>query len=98
MKLNSAQIEQTQRQLEADAIPAEHPAMGQLQRMFGEHTYFLGRTGLSIVEPVVSEPSNSRMGVVVSLANWADEDATALQTHAPEATDRMIDLGTDSSH
>ena len=95
MKLNSAQIEQTQRQLEADAIPAEHPAMGQLQRLFGEHTYFLDSTGLNIIEPIATEQSDSRMGVVVNLANWADGEATALKTHAPEATDRMIDFGAD---
>ena len=40
MKMNSAQIRQTLHQFEA-AIPAGHPVMPQLERMFGEHTYFI---------------------------------------------------------
>ncbi|MCA0246489.1 MAG: hypothetical protein LCH93_07705 [Proteobacteria bacterium] len=95
MKLTSAQIEQTQKQLQADAIPAEHPAMAQLERLFGDHTYFLDSTGLSIVEPVVTDQTDTRMGMVVSLANWASGDAKSLEAHAPEATDRMINLGND---
>lgn len=93
MKLTSAQIEQTRKQLQADAIPAEHPAMAQLERLFGDHTYFLDSTGLSIVEPVVTDRTDTRMGMVVSLASWAGGDEKSLQTHAPEATDRMINLG-----
>jgi hypothetical protein len=41
MKMNSAQIGQTLHQFEAQAIPAGHPVMPQLERMFGEHTYFI---------------------------------------------------------
>lgn len=98
MKMNSTQIEQTLRQLDAQAIPAEHPAMLQLERLFGEHTYFLDRNGLSIVEPVAAEQPDGHMGVVVVLANWTDGAETSLQPHAPEATDRVIDLGKDRSH
>lgn len=93
MKLNAAQIEQTQQQLQADAIPTEHPAMAQLERLFGEHTYFLDGTGLSIVEPIVTDQTNTRMGMVVSLANWTNGETKSLEAHAPEPTDRMINLG-----
>ena len=46
MKMNSAQIQQTLHtlnaaELNAEAIPAEHPMMSQLERLFGEHTYIL---------------------------------------------------------
>ena len=41
MKLNSAQIKQTPHQIDAQAIPAGHPAMPQLERLFGGHTFFL---------------------------------------------------------
>jgi hypothetical protein len=46
MKMNSAQIQQTlhtlnSAQLNAEAIPAAHPMMSQLERLFGEHTYSL---------------------------------------------------------
>ena len=61
MKMNATQIEQTLRQLDAQAIPAEHPAILQLERLFGDHTYFLDRNGLSIVEPVAAEQPDGHM-------------------------------------
>lgn len=101
MKMNSAQIEQTlhrlnAEELNAEAIPAGHPMMSQLERLFGDHTYFLGSNGLNIVEPV--ETNDGRLCVVVNLANWADSDATSLQPHPPEPTDLVVDLRADRRH
>jgi len=98
MKMNSAQIEQTLSQLDAEAIPAEHPMMPQLERLFGEHTYFLDSNGLNIVEPVDAEESDGNRGVVVNLASWTDAKAQSLQPHQPEPTDLVVDLETDSRH
>jgi hypothetical protein len=99
MKMNSAQIEQTLHQLNAEAIPVEHPVMQQLERLFGNHTYFLDGKGLNIVEPVeVEQNSSRRRGVVVNLADWTDAKTSSLQPHEPESTDLVIDLGTDSLH
>lgn len=98
MKLNAAQIEQTLQQLDAQAIPAEHPAMSQLERLFGEHTYFIDNSGLNIVEPVATDKAAGKMGVVVNLANWTDGKGTSLEAHAPELTDRMINLDKDRNH
>ena len=98
MKLNSAQIERTLHQLDAEAIPAEHPVMPQLERLFGEHTYFLDSNGLNIVEPLEAEQNDGRLGVVVNLADWTDAKAASLQPHAPESTDLMVDLETDQLH
>ena len=96
MKLNSAQIEQTLHQLDAQAIPKEHPAMSQLERLFGDHTYFLDSKGLNIVEPVEAEQKDGRLGVVVNLASWTDETGESLQPHAPEPTELVVDLETDN--
>ena len=52
MKLNSAQLERTLGQIEARPIPDDHPLIPQLNDLFGEHTFFLDRRGLNIVEPV----------------------------------------------
>ena len=73
MKMNSAQIEQTLNQIQAQAIPAGHPAMPQLERLFGGHTFFLDSEGLNIVEPVEAEQNDRPRGVVADLASWADE-------------------------
>ena len=98
MKLNSAQIEQTLHQLDAEAIPAEHPMMTQLERLYGEHTYFLAGNGLNIVEPVEAEENAAQRGVVVNLASWADSSAESLRPHAPQATELVVDLETDRRH
>jgi hypothetical protein len=98
MKMNSAQIEQTLQQLDAQAIPPEHPAMPQLERLFGDHTYFLDSHGLNIVEPVKAEQNDNRQGVVVNLASWSDGSGTNLQPHEPEPTDVVIELEIDTRH
>ena len=83
MKMNSAQIEQTLSQFDAQAIPTGHPAMPQLARLFGDHTFFLDSEGLSIVEP---------------LASWADETKASLEPHEPEPTEVVVDLKADTHH
>lgn len=94
MKMNAEQIEQTLHQLDAETIPAEHPVIPQLERLFGEHTYFLDGNGLNIVEPVEAEPDDIRRGVVVNLANWTNTAASSLQPHEPEPTELVIELET----
>ena len=100
MKMNTAQIERTldklnQEVLNAQTIPPEHPIIPQLERMFGEHTYFLDGRGLSIVEPVEDRPE-SRQGVVVNVASWADTAGDKLQPHNPEPTATVVDLDIDT--
>jgi hypothetical protein len=92
MKLNDSQIEQALHQFEAEAIPAEHPVIAQLERLYGEHTYFLDGNGLSIVEPLEPDVFDGRRGVVVNLANWANTSNSSLQPHDPEATEFLVDL------
>jgi hypothetical protein len=95
MKLNSAQIEQTLTQMNAEAIPPDHPVVPQLERLFGDHTYFLDSSGLSIVEPVEDQANKGPVGVVVNLANWTeskDSKAPKLAPHEPESTDLVVVL------
>jgi hypothetical protein len=98
MKLNSMQIKRTLHQFNADAIPEEHPAIAKLERLFGDHTYFLDKNGLNIVEPVEAEQTDGRKGVVINLASWTDESAASLQPHEPEPTDLVVDLEADTRH
>jgi hypothetical protein len=90
MKLNSAQLERTLGQLEARAIPDGHPLIQQLNDLFGEHTFFLDRHGLNIVEPIEVAGESA---MVVNLASWSDESRSGLEVHEPEATDVVIMLG-----
>jgi hypothetical protein len=100
MKLNTAQVERTVNQLQAQALPDDHPLMPQLNRLYGEHTFFLNSNGLNIVEPAddaldVPAPAISSVGVVVNVANWTDSNPPKLEAHEPELTDNTVSLAPD---
>ena len=93
MKLTSAQVERTLTQFEAQAVPANHPAVAQLSELFGDHTFFLDGNGLNIVEPIeAGAGTGAEPAQVVNLANWADETLTKLAPHEPEPTNAIVDL------
>jgi hypothetical protein len=99
MKLTSALVERTLSQFPAEAIPDNHPAVPQLNRLFGDHTFFLDDNGLNIIEPAEpGEPAkaNTKTGVeagkVVKLASWNDADPPSLEPHDPEPTDVVVVL------
>jgi hypothetical protein len=73
MKLSPAQVHRVQQQIDGRVIPNRHTLSPQLQRAFGNHTFFLDSEGLNIVEP---SPADSQVGNVVKLASWADDDHT----------------------
>jgi hypothetical protein len=93
MKLNSALVERTLNQFEAQAIPEDHPVAAQLSEVFGEHTFFLDGNGLNIVEPTEPMQAGGQTLRVVNLANWSDANRTSLSPHEPEPTDAIIELG-----
>jgi hypothetical protein len=92
MKLNSAQVEQTLSQFEAQVIPEDHPLVPELNKLFGEHTYFLDGNGLNVVEPNEGSRGGAPAGKVVNIANWSDGQLTKLMPHEPEPTTVMVVL------
>jgi|ERR1700692_4391698 hypothetical protein len=97
MKLTSAQVERTINQFEAQPLPDSHPAVPQLNEMFGDHTFLLDSNGLNILEPADEAPQERvRAARVINLANWSDENLTRLAPHEPEPTGAIIEL--DSKH
>jgi hypothetical protein len=93
MKLSNQAVEQTLTQFEAECLPEGHPAVAQLNQLFGEHTFFLDGEGLHIVEPSApAADAGAQKGVLVKLASWSDSSRTSLAPHAPEPTDRVIVL------
>src|SRR5881396_2462354 len=86
MKLDSALVERTLSQFEAQVIPDHHPAVPELNRLFGDHTFFLDRNGLNIVEPVAPMQEGTAAGQIVNLANWSNTDPPNLAPHEPEPT------------
>jgi hypothetical protein len=65
----------------------------QLNDLSGEHTFFLDRNGLSIVEPAEDGGAAAQWAQVVNLASWSDDNPTGLDLHEPEATDVVVMLG-----
>lgn len=96
MKLTAALVDKTLNQFEAQAIPDNHPAVPQLSDLFGDHTFFLDKSGLHVVEPTEPTASGARAGQVVKLASWNDAQRTSLVPHEPEPTDVVIVLDTDA--
>ena len=92
MKLNSTQVKQTLSQLQAEVLPDNHPAVAQLNSLFGEHTFFLDDGGLKVLEPVGVPEMATRTSEVVSLADWSDATLTSLRPHEPEMTGMVVVL------
>ena len=90
MKLNSVLVERTLGQIEAEAIPEDHPSVPKLKDLFGDHTFFLDTSGLNIIEPMEEAP---RTGKLVNVASWDDADPPQLLAHSPESTDVLIEFG-----
>ena len=92
MKLNSAQVQQTLNQMDAQVVPESHPALMQLTDVFGEHTFFLDKSGLKVLEPTDVSQMDGQSGEVVSLADWSDATLTSLSPHPPVSTGTIIVL------
>ena len=72
MKLTPILVERTLSQFEARAIPEGHPAVPELNKLFGEHTFFLDGSGLLIVEPALPDENGAETGQVVNPGNAAE--------------------------
>lgn len=90
MKLNSALVERTLSQFEAQAIPDNHPVVPQLKDVFGDHTYFINGSGLHVVEPVEPSEPQPDSGKVIRIATWTDANRSSLAPHEPEPTNVVI--------
>jgi hypothetical protein len=96
MRLNPTLVEKTLNQFEAQAIPENHPAIPELNRLFGDHTFFLDNNGLHIVEPAANDERGIQSGNVVKLASWNDAERTSLAAHEPQPTNVTIEFGSGS--
>ena len=91
MKLNSKSIQRVQEQLDGRVVP-DHPAFSPLYSTFGDHTFFLGVTGVTIVELIGSTDRGIEKGQVIKVAEWTDENYTCLVPHPPQPTDEVVVL------
>jgi hypothetical protein len=96
MRLNQTQVERTLSQFEAQALPDNHPAIPQLNNLFGDHTFFLDSRGLNVLEPAELAEIKEQTGEVVCLADWTESNLTGLTPHEPEPTGVVVLL--ESTH
>jgi len=96
MKLSSTQLKQTLSQFQAEVLPDNHPAVPQLNDLFGDHTFFLDTRGLKVLEPAGLPETEAQSGEIVSLADWSDASLTSLRPHEPEPTGVVVVL--ESTH
>src|SRR3979490_270507 len=93
MTLNSPQVTQTSRQFNAEGLPEGHPAVSQVNDLFGDHTFFLDGSGLNVLEPAeMPEKEAHAAGEVVCLASWSDATLTSLRPPEPEPTGIVVVL------
>jgi hypothetical protein len=95
MRLSTTLVQRTLSQFPAQAIPDNHPSMPELNRTFGDHTFFIDAAGLHIVEPAVPTDEGQEAGQVVRVASWQDANRTSLVAHPPEPTEVLVELGGD---
>ena len=93
MKLTSAQVERTMSQFEVQALPDNHPAVPELNELFGDHTFLLDSNGLNILEPADGVPRGGvQAAKVINLANWSGDNLTKLAPHEPQPTGAIVEL------
>ncbi len=93
MKLSVLSARQAAAQFDAWPVPPMHRMAHSLASIFGDHTFFLDRHGLNIVEVIDDEGRAYERGRVVKLATWADSACTVLSPHPEETTSTEVDLG-----
>jgi hypothetical protein len=80
MKLSSEKLGTVLEQIDAKVIPDDHPSLPKLRKVFGDHTFFVDDSGLTIIQPLDQQPQN---GGLIKIARWDDADPPRLVAHAP---------------
>jgi hypothetical protein len=89
MKLSSEKLDSVLEQIDAEVIPDDHPSLPKLRELFGDHTFFVDDSGLTIIQPL---DQHRQTGGLVKIARWDDANPPHLVAHTPEQTDILIKL------
>ncbi len=93
MKLSTDQIAAAKAVLGADPLPADHPVIEELEKAFGENTFYLDQNGLLVFETATAVEDTTTEARLVLVAAWTDENKTALGKVEPVDTGVKVDLG-----
>ena len=92
MRLSNAQTRDVMQQAEAQAIPADHPAVPDLERAFGPHTFFASTEGLHVVERGEVPGPETDAAFLVKIAGWVDDRHSGVIPQRAEVT-KVVDIG-----
>jgi hypothetical protein len=92
MRLNAMQVDRTLAQFDGSVVPNDHPINDELNRVFGDHTFFLDNSGLNILEVADVPDAGAEAAEIVNLAYWSDANLTQLRPHEPEPTGVVVIL------
>jgi len=93
MKLSVTQIAAAKAVLGAEPLPADHPVIPELEKAFGEKTFYVDENGLLVFEPTPEGEGNETEAKLVLVAAWTGEDKQALGMVEPVDTGVVVDLG-----
>jgi hypothetical protein len=96
MRLSNAQARDVMNQAEAQAIPTNHPAVPQLERAFGPHTFFASEEGLHVVERGEPVGPGADAAFLVKVAGWVDDRHSSVVPQRAEVT-KAVDIGPDAA-
>lgn len=96
MKLTNIQVKDILKQMETQVIPSNHPAIPQLERAFGAHTFFLGTEGLHVIERGEVDAASAEKAYAMKVASWSDDSKTKLVPH-PCTVAQAVDIGPGSA-
>lgn len=92
MKLSSAQIAAVEKATGANPLPDEDPANRKLCETIGEHTFYVDRQGLLVLEKPEAPEAPEESLEVVRVGQWVEGNDQQLALTPPERTGQVIDL------
>ncbi len=94
MKLTDDQVLAVRNAIGVEPLAYDTPALDQLTKVFGEHTFYLTEDGLVIWEYTESEETVGQPAIAVMIARWTDDERTSLAMQSPQVTNVIVPLDT----
>ncbi len=79
-------------QTQVEPISEDSPAIGRLEKAFGDHTFYADPNGLHVLERQGAEKEHDNVVEVIQIAIWADEKKDALRPIEPRRTGAVLRL------
>lgn len=92
MKLSTEQIDLVAAAVGAEPLAEATIAYDRLKEHFGDHTFYLGRTGAYVWEVADDAQESGFRLEAVQIAAWADAERTLLQKESPKPTGATVTL------